>query len=56
MKEIDQKLKQWIPVNTIIRAEVRKVIVDYVEKEVNKAYERGLEAGLDYKLNTNTNG
>ena len=56
MKEIDQKLKQWIPVNTIIRAEVRQVIVDHIEKEVNKAYERGLEAGLDYKLNTNTNG
>ena len=56
MKEIDEKLKQWIPVNTIIRAEVRQVIVDYIEKEVNKAYERGLEAGLDYKLNTNTNG
>ena len=56
MKEIDQKLKQWIPVNTIIRAEVRQVIVDHIEKEVNKAYEKGLEAGLDYKLNTNEDG
>ena len=56
MKEIDEKLKQWIPVNTIIRAEVRQVIVDHIEKEVDKAYKRGLEAGLDYKLNTNEDG
>jgi len=51
MKEINQKLDQWI-YNSIIRDEVRAVIV----KEIDKAYERGLEAGLDYKLNTNTNG
>ena len=56
MKEIDEKLKQWIPVNTIIRAEVRQVIVDHIEKEVDKAYKRGLKAGLDYKLNTNEDG
>ena len=41
MKEIDRLLEQWIPVNTIIRAEIRTAIV----KEINK-----------YKLNTNTNG
>ena len=41
MKEIDRLLKQWIPVNTIIRDEVRRAIV----KEINK-----------YKLNTNTKG
>ena len=40
MKEIDQKLNQWI-YNSIIRAEIRELIV----KEINK-----------YKLNTNTNG
>ena len=40
MKEIDQKLEQWI-YNDIIRAEIRVLIV----KEINK-----------YKLNTNTNG
>ena len=40
MKEIDQKLKQWIHSN-VIRAEIRALIV----KEINK-----------YKLNTNTNG
>ncbi len=41
MKEIDRLLKQWIPVNTIIRAQIRAAIV----KEINK-----------YKINTNTNG
>jgi len=51
MKEINQKLDQWI-YNSIIRDEVRAVIV----KEIDKAYERGLEAGLDYKQNTNEDG
>ena len=51
MKEINQKLDQWI-YNSIIRDEVREVIV----KEIDKAYERGLEAGLDYKQNTNKSG
>ena len=41
MKEIDRLLKQWIPVNTIIREEVRNAIV----KEINK-----------YKINTNKDG
>jgi len=40
MKEIDQKLNQWI-YSSIIRAEIRVLIV----KEINK-----------YKQNTNTNG
>jgi len=48
MKEINQKLDQWI-YNSIIRDEVRAVIV----KEIDKAYERGLEAGFDHKINTN---
>tara|TARA_R110000824_G_scaffold15502_1_gene65138 strand:- start:274 stop:432 length:159 start_codon:yes stop_codon:yes gene_type:complete len=52
MKEIDILLKQWIPVNTIIRDEVREAIIKYG----TKSYEKGLEAGLDYKINTNTNG
>ena len=52
MKEIDNKLKQWIPVNTIIRDEVREAIIKYG----TKSYEKGLEAGLDYKLNTNEDG
>ena len=33
MKEIDRLLKQWIPVNTIIRAEVRDAIVKEIEKQ-----------------------
>tara|TARA_B100001094_G_scaffold21149_1_gene17893 strand:- start:820 stop:990 length:171 start_codon:yes stop_codon:yes gene_type:complete len=33
VKEIDQMLKQWIPVNTIIRAEVRDAIVKEIEKQ-----------------------
>jgi len=32
MKEIDRLLEMWIPVNTIIRAEIREAIV----KEINK--------------------
>ena len=51
MKEIDQMLNQWIR-NSIIRAEVREIIV----KELQKEYHLGVEAGLDYKLNTNQNG
>ena len=52
MKEIDRLLKQWIPVNTIIRAEIRELII----KECSKQYNLGVEAGLDYKLNTNEDG
>ena len=48
MKEIDQKLDQWIH-NTIIRAEIREIIV----KELQKEYHLGVEAGLDHKINTN---
>ena len=33
MKEIDQMLKQWIPVNTIIRKQLRDLIVKEIEKE-----------------------
>ena len=33
MKEIDQMLKQWIPVNTIIREQLRDLIVKELEKE-----------------------
>jgi len=40
MKEIDQKLNQWI-YNSVVRAEIRVLIV----KEINK-----------YKLNTNKSG
>jgi|TARA_R110001606_G_scaffold398944_1_gene579644 uncharacterized protein YkwD len=33
VKEIDQMLKQWIPVNTIIREQLRDLIVKELEKE-----------------------
>ena len=49
MKEIDRLLKQWIPVNTIVREEIRSAIV----KKCQKEYNLGVEAGLDYKQNTN---
>ena len=51
MEEIDQMLNQWIR-NSIIRAEVREIIV----KELQKEYHLGVEAGLDYKINTNEDG
>tara|TARA_R110000803_G_scaffold210202_1_gene281407 strand:- start:153 stop:308 length:156 start_codon:yes stop_codon:yes gene_type:complete len=33
VKEIDILLERWIPVNTIIRAEVREAIVKEIEKQ-----------------------
>ena len=48
MKEIDRLLKQWIPVNTIIREEI--------VKECFKSFDLGVEEGKNYKQNTNTNG
>ena len=51
MKKIDEKLEQWI-YNSIIRAEIKELIV----KECSKQYNLGIEAGLDYKINTNTDG
>ena len=52
MKEIDRLLKQWIPVNTIIRHQIREAIV----KECFKSFDLGVEEGKNYKQNTNTNG
>ena len=40
MKKIDQKLDQWIH-NSIIRAEVRKIIEDYVFDEKTEAFKAG---------------
>ena len=40
MEEIDQKLDQWI-YNSIIRAEVRKVIEDYIIDEKTNAFKAG---------------
>jgi len=36
VKEIDILLERWIPVNTIIRAEVREAIVNEIEKQRTK--------------------
>ena len=65
MKEIDEKLDQWI-YNSIIRAEVRKVIEDYIIDQKVDAYKAGWIKSesnnksclceLEYKLNTNQNG
>ena len=53
MKEIDRLLKQWIPVNTIIREEIRNAIIKHKMESMDKAYAQGhkvgVEAGLDYK-------
>ena len=51
MKEIDEMLEQWIH-SSIIRAEMKEMIVKYGRK----SYDLGVEAGLDYKLNTNEDG
>jgi len=56
MEEIDQKLDQWI-YNSIIRAEIRKVIEDYIIDEKTNAYKAGwIKSELNYKLNTNEDG
>ena len=36
MEEIDDMLKQWIPVNTLIRKQLRDLIVKEIEKERTK--------------------
>ena len=40
MKEIDQKLDQWI-YNSIIRAEIRAIIVDHVISEKAEGFKAG---------------
>ena len=45
MEEIDKKLDQWI-YNSIIRAEVRKVIEDYIIDEKTKAFKAGWVKGV----------
>ena len=45
MEEIDEKLDQWI-YNSIIRAEVRKVIEDYILDQKVDAYKAGWIKGV----------
>jgi hypothetical protein len=42
LEKIDQKLDQWI-YNCIIRAEIRKIIVDYVISEKTEGFKEGWE-------------
>ena len=44
MKEIDKKLDQWIS-NSKIRAEVRKIIEDYILDEKVNAFKAGWTKG-----------
>ena len=46
MEEIDQKLDHWV-YNTLIRAEIRKVIEDYILDETTKAFKAGYEKAYD---------
>ena len=58
MEKVDILLKRWI-INSIIREEVREAIVQMKMEAMDRAYAQGhkmgVEAGLDYKINTNTN-
>jgi hypothetical protein len=40
MKEIDQKLDQWIH-NSVIRAEIREIIVEHVINEKAEGFKAG---------------
>ena len=59
MEEVDILLERWI-INSIIREEVREAIVQMKMEAMDRAYAQGhkmgVEAGLDYKQNTNTKG
>jgi len=44
MKEIDQKLDHWIH-NSIIREEIRDVIVNHVLNKIAEAYKAGYVKG-----------
>ena len=43
MKEIDRLLKQWIPVNTIIREEIRIAILKETKQMANEYAEYALD-------------
>ena len=44
MEEIDRLLKQWIPVNTIIREEIRNAIVKHKMESMDRAFAAGRNA------------
>ena len=45
MKHIDQMLKQWFPVNTIIRQQFRKIIAKAICEAYNRGYRDGGSVG-----------
>ena len=55
MKEIDRLLKQWIPVNTIIREEIREAIIQMKMKAMDRAFQKGYEAGVEVSQTKNDN-
>ena len=46
MKEIDQKLNQWI-YNSIIRAEIRELIINRINDKQIEAFKAGYETAHD---------
>ena len=54
MEEIDQMLKQWIPINTLIRKRLRDLIVKEINKERIK--ERIKILTWERQLKNNKNG
>ena len=51
MKEIDQKLDQWIH-NSVIRAEIRAIIEDYVLSEKVNGFKAGWVKGTIEIINS----
>ena len=49
MKEIDRLLKQWIPVNTIIRGEIRAAIVKEINAKIRNFPFSFISGSLDFK-------
>jgi len=38
MREIDQMLKQWIPVNTLIREQFRNIIIKHIQLKMDESF------------------
>ena len=38
MKRIDQMLKQWLPVNTVVREEFRNIIIKYIQLKMDESF------------------
>jgi len=55
MEEVDRLLKQWIPVNTIIREEVREAIIQMKMEAMDRAYNAGRRHLLTHQSNRKRN-